>query len=156
MATEQMPSRYRAAVVAHLMVDGAERAMDFYAEAFGATQVLKIADSEGTVLHAEMSISGSVFMVGDADVPFTSPMGAGSASVGLHVYVNDVDALGERAARAGAAVLQQPTDMFYGDRSIMLRDPFGHLWVFLTHQEDLSTAEIERRGNELLTTAAES
>lgn len=156
MVTENMPTRYRAAVVAHIMVDGAERAMAFYTEAFGAEESLKVASPDGTVLHAEMSISGSVFMVGDADTPFASPTAAGGASVGLHVYIEDVDTLGERAARAGAEVLQQPTDMFYGDRSIMLRDPFGHLWVFLTHQEDLSTSEIERRGKELLATSTAS
>lgn len=127
--------------------------MAFYARAFGAEELLAIGRPDGTVLHAEMSVSGSVFMVGDAIAPFVSPTATGGASVGLHVYVEDVDALGDRAARAGAEVLQQPTDMFYGDRSIMLRDPFGHVWVFLTHHDDLSPAEIEQRGNQLLAAA---
>lgn len=74
----------------------------------------------------------------------------------MHVYVDDVDRLGDRAARAGAEVLQEPTNMFYGDRTVMLRDLFGHVWVFLTHVEDLTPTEIERRGNELLASSASS
>jgi hypothetical protein len=93
-----------------------------------------------------MSIEGSVFMVGDADAPFSAPSPPSGASVGLDVYVDNVDQLGDRAARAGAEVLQEPTDMFYGDRSVMLRDPFGHVWAFLKHVEDLTPTEIEQRG----------
>jgi hypothetical protein len=55
--------------------------------------------------------------------------------VGLHIYVDDVDTLSAQAVRAGAELLQPPTDMFYGARSAMLRDPFGHLWVLLTHTD---------------------
>lgn len=84
----------------------------------------------------------------DADAPFAAP--SGGTSVGQHVYVGDVDRFSDRAARAGTEILQEPTDMFYGDRTVMLRDPFGHVWVFLTHVEDLTTPEIERRGTELI------
>ena len=154
MATKTMPTRYRAAAIAHVMVDGAERAMSFYTDAFGAEPLFKITYPDGTVVHAEMSIQGSVFMVGDAAAPFAAP--SGGTSVGLHVYVDDLNQFGDRAARAGAEILQEPMDMFYGDRTIMLRDPFGHVWVFLTHVEDLSPAEIERRGTELLASPATS
>lgn len=145
-----VPERYRYAAVPHLMVDGAAKAIRFYAEAFGGEELFRIADPEGQIAHAEISIKGSVLMVGDADGPFKAPGAAGGSTVGLHIYVDDVDTLSAQAVRAGAELLQPPTDMFYGARSAMLRDPFGHLWVLLTRTEDLSSEEIARRGTELL------
>ncbi|RJL35548.1 VOC family protein [Bailinhaonella thermotolerans] len=147
---ETAPERYRYAAIPHLMVDGAAEALRFYAEAFDGEELFRVADPAGRVLHAEISVKGSVVMVGDADAPFQDPVAAGGSTVGLHVYVEDVDALSEQAARAGAEVLQPPADMFYGARSAILRDPFGHVWVFLTHTEDLPPEEIARRGSELL------
>ncbi|ACZ87717.1 VOC family protein [Streptosporangium roseum] len=144
------PERYRYAAIPHLMVEGAAEAIRFYAEAFGGEELFRIADPEGRIAHAEVSIKGSIVMVGDADGPFKAPGAASGSTVGLHVYVDDVDTLSDQAVRAGAELLQPSTDMFYGARSAMLRDPFGHLWVFLTHTEDLSSKEIARRGTELL------
>jgi PhnB protein len=104
------------------------------------------------VLHAEISIGPSVLMLGDASVDeaeaaaFTSPRAlGGGTSVTLHVFVPDVDSLAERAAAAGAEILQPPKDMFHGDRTVILRDPSGHLWVFLTHLEDVTEEELRRR-----------
>ncbi len=150
MSTRTVPDRYRYAAIPHVMVDGAAAAIQFYVRAFGAEEVFRIAGPDGRILHAEVDVSGSVFMVGDAEEPFSAPGEAGGSTVGLHVYVDDVDALYDRAAGAGAELLQPPTDMFYGDRTIMLRDPFGHIWVFLTHKEDLPPEEVARRGTELL------
>ncbi|WP_026413291.1 VOC family protein [Actinomadura oligospora] len=144
-----VPERYRYAAVPHVMVDGAAEAIRFYAEAFGGEELFRIATPEGQIIHAEVAIQGSVIMVGDADGPFRAPSASGGSTTGLHVYVDDVDAFSAQAVRAGAEVLQPPTDMFYGARQVMLRDPFGHLWVFLTHTEDLSPEEIARRGTEL-------
>jgi len=89
-------------------------------------------------------------MVGDAEPPFAVPTASGSTTVGLHVYLDDVDTALARAEQAGATILQPAQDMFYGDRAGMLQDPFGHIWVLLTHQEDLEPAEIKRRGEALL------
>ncbi|WP_435652520.1 VOC family protein [Kitasatospora purpeofusca] len=128
------------------MVDDAAAAIDFYRRAFGARQDFRIDAPGGGVLHAEISIGASVLMLGDAggDAPFTAPAALGGTSVALHVWVPDVDALAERAAAAGAEVLQSPTDMFHGDRTAVLRDPSGHLWVFLTHLEDLALEDVHR------------
>ncbi|MFE9701885.1 VOC family protein [Streptomyces sp. NPDC005930] len=146
-----IPDRYRYAAVAHVMVDGAAEALDFYGTAFGAQELMRIGHPDGRILHAEIQVHESVLMVGDAEGPFVSPPKAGGGTtVGLHVYVEDVDALYRQAVTAGAEPLQEPVDMFYGDRSAMLRDPFGHIWVFLTHIETLTPEEISRRGNELL------
>ncbi len=77
---------------------------------------------------------------------FASPAAlGGGTSVTLHVFVPDVDALAERAEAAGAQILQPPTDMFHGDRTVVLRDPSGHLWVFLTPLEDVPDEELRRR-----------
>ncbi|WET81562.1 VOC family protein [Amycolatopsis sp. QT-25] len=149
-----VPDRYRHAAIPHLMVDGAAEAIRFYTKAFGGHELFRIADPEGTIIHAEVSIKGSTIMVGDADEPFKAPDAAGGSTVGLHVYVDDVDAFTDQAVRAGATLLQPPTDMFYGARSAMLKDPFGHVWVFLTHTEDLSAEEITRRGTDLLSTGS--
>ncbi|MFE7193165.1 VOC family protein [Kitasatospora sp. NPDC057541] len=142
-----VPDRYRYAVVPHIMVGDAAAAIDFYVKAFGAREDFRLDAPGGGILHAEISIGQSVLMLGDAGdrAPFTAPTALGGTSVTLHVFVPDVDALTERAGAAGAEVLQQPTDMFHGDRTAVLRDPSGHVWVFLTHLEDPSPDELHRR-----------
>ncbi len=124
---QQRPTHYRDAVIAHIMVKNASAAIDFYAQALGAAEVMRIAAPDGRVLHAEIAIEGSVLMLGDADTPFVSPEAVGGTTAALHVYVGDVDARVLHAVEAGAKVLQQPQDMFYGARSVMLLDPFGHV-----------------------------
>ncbi|MEU6212111.1 VOC family protein [Streptomyces sp. NPDC047023] len=157
-ARAEVPDRYRRAVVPHIMVDDAAAAVDFYRRAFGAREDFRIDAPGGGVLHAEISVAGSVLMLGDAGTEeaetassasfasFASPASlGGGTSVTLHVFVPDVDALAERAEAAGAQILQPPTDMFHGDRTVVLRDPSGHLWVFLTHLEDVPDEELRRR-----------
>ncbi|MFC5664631.1 VOC family protein [Kitasatospora misakiensis] len=143
-----VPERYRYAVVPHIMVDDAAAAIDFYQRAFGARQDIRIDAPDGGVLHAEISIGPSVLMLGDSGGgggPFTAPAALGGTSVALHVYVPDVDALAERAGAAGAEILQPPTDMFHGDRTAILKDPSGHVWIFLTHLKDFTPEELRRR-----------
>ncbi|SDT59464.1 PhnB protein [Streptomyces sp. TLI_053] len=147
-ADNVVPERYRYAVVPHILVEDAAAAIDFYRRAFGARQDVRIDAPGGGVLHAEISIGASVLMLGDAGgdgAPFTAPAALGGTSVALHVYVPDVDALTARAEAAGAEILQPPTDQFHGDRTAVLRDPSGHLWIFLTHLEDLAPEELHRR-----------
>jgi PhnB protein len=148
------PDRYRDAAIAHLMIDGAAAALDFYARAFDAQELMRIATPDGHVLHAETAIEGSVVMVGDADPPFAAPAASGGATVALHVYVEDVDARFAQAVAEGAVALQPVQDMFYGARSGIVRDPFGHVWILLTHQEDLDVHEVEARGAQLLAASA--
>jgi PhnB protein len=145
-----IPHRYHHAVIPHIMIDGAAEAIDFYKVAFGAEELMRIAHPDGRILHAEIRVHDSTLMLGDAEGEFRSPRTAGGTTAGLHVYVEDVDGLYHRAVAAGAESLQPPADMFYGDRTAMLRDPFGHVWVLLTHLEDLPVDEIVRRGDALL------
>jgi PhnB protein len=144
------PVRYQHAVIAHIMLDDASAAIEFYQRALSAIELVRIAHADGRILHAEISVGGAVVMVGDAERPFVAPTASGFTTVGLHVYLDDVDTALARAEQVGAIILQPAQDMFYGDRAGMLQDPFGHIWVLLTHQEDLDPAEIKRRGEALL------
>ncbi|GAB4058282.1 VOC family protein [Catellatospora paridis] len=148
----EIPDRYRYAVIPHIMVDDAAAAIDFYRRAFGAREDIRIDAPGGGILHAEITIGRSVLMLGDASVDeaeagsFAAPTSlGGGTTVTLHVYVPDVDSLAERAEAAGAEILQPPKDMFHGDRTVILKDPAGHLWVFLTHLEDVPEEELHRR-----------
>ncbi|MFD7689106.1 VOC family protein [Streptomyces sp. NPDC059781] len=147
-----IPDRYRYAVVPHIMVDDAAAAIDFYRRAFGAREDFRIDAPGGGILHAEITIGRSALMLGDASTDeaeagsFAAPASlGGGTSVTLHVFVPDVDSLAERAEAAGAEILQPPTDMFHGDRTVVLKDPSSHMWVFLTHLEDVSEEELRRR-----------
>ncbi|MFF5806480.1 VOC family protein [Streptomyces sp. NPDC012746] len=141
-----VPERYCTAVVSHVMVSDADAAISFYTEAFGATEEFRLGHPEGGVMHAEIRIAGAVLMLGDvSEGPFAAPSALGGTSVALHVFVPDVDALTRRAVAAGAELVRAPEDQFHGDRNVILRDPFGHVWVFMTHLEDLSEEELARR-----------
>jgi len=147
----ERPDRYRNAIVPHIYVDGASKGIDFYKRAFGAVELFRIAHSDGKILHAEISIAGSLIMIGDPDNKlYGEPKAVGRCTAGLHIFTDDNEALLYRAVEAGAEQIQAPTDMFYGASSASVRDPFGHVWVFLTWKQDLTPSEMERRGNEAM------
>jgi len=99
----------------------------------------------GRILHAELSICGSVVMIGDPDGElYAEPRGLGRTTADLHV--DDNAAVLRRAVEAGAQQVQPPTEMFHGDNSASVRDPYGHVWVLLTWRQDLDPSEMERRG----------
>jgi PhnB protein len=127
----EVPEHYRHAVIPHIMIDGAAEAIEFYKTAFGASEYFRLPGDDGRIVYAEIGIQGSTLMLGDAAAPFAAPAGTG-ASVALHVYVPDVDRITAQAVATGAEVLSPPADMSYGARQSMLRDPFGHVWIFLT------------------------
>jgi len=140
------PERYRNAIVAHIYVNGASNGIEFYQRAFGAEELLRITRSDETILHAEISICGSLLMIGDPDHElYAEPRELGRCAAGLHIFADDNVALFHRAVDAGAEAIQAPMDMFYGASSASVRDPFGHIWVLLTWKEDLTPAEMERR-----------
>jgi PhnB protein len=148
------PERYRNAIVPHIYIDGAAAAIDFYQRAFGAIELMRVASPDGRILHAELSICGSVVMLGDPDHRlYGEPHKVGRCTAGLHIFLDDNAGFMRRAIEMGAEPIQPPTDMFYGASSASVRDPFGHVWVLLTWKEDLEPAEMERRGNALLKAA---
>jgi PhnB protein len=140
------PKRYRDAVVPHIYIDGASAAIDFYKEAFGASEILRIAKPDGRILHAELTICGSTVMLGDPDDHlYGEPRKVGRCTAGLHLLVDDNASVMARAVQAGCEAIQEPVEMFYGANSASVRDPFGHVWVLITWKEDLSPGEMERR-----------
>ncbi len=151
------PERYRNAIVPHIYIDGAAAAIAFYARAFGAEELLRIASPNGKIIHAELAIAGSVVMLGDPDHQlYAEPKALGACTAGLHIFTDDDAALVTRAVDAGCELIQPPTAMFYGARSASVRDPFGHVWVVLAWVEDLGPAEMEERGKRALARAGGS
>ncbi len=134
-------------VAPYLIIRGAARALEFYQQAFGAKERMRLAMPDGLIGHAEIQLGDSVIMLGDEspEMDCRAPEAFGGSPVSLHVYVEDVDAVVARAASHGAKVTRPVQDQFYGDRSGTLVDPFGHTWHIATHIEDLTPEEIERR-----------
>lgn len=128
---DTIPEQYLRSTVPHLFLDGAAEAIVFYERALGAKELFRLPDDGGPIVHAEMIVEGSVFMLSDAHDGFHSPVTLGGVSVGIHLFVAELDAVHRRAVSAGAEEIQAPQDMDYGLRSSILRDPFGHVWVLL-------------------------
>jgi PhnB protein len=126
-------------VTPYLVVRDVPRLIDFLQQAFGATEIMRSARPDGSILHAEVSIGDSRVMLGEASAP-TPPMPGC-----VHLYVVDTDALYHLALQAGATSLREPTDQFYGDRMAGVQDPVGNQWWIATHVEDVPPAEIARR-----------
>jgi PhnB protein len=136
----------------YLCCKDAARAIDFYRRAFGATESMRLAEPSGKIGHAEIKIGGAVVMLSDEypEMSILSPQSLGGTPVGIHIYVDDVDALVEKAVAAGASLARPVADQFYGDRSGVLTDPFGHRWFFATHKEDVSSEEMQKRYDRMM------
>jgi PhnB protein len=141
-----MPDGYPR-VTPYLIVDGASAAIDFYTSVLGATERMRMPAPEDKVGHAELEIGDSVIMLADEspEMDARGPRSVGGTPVSLHVYVEDVDSIFERAVQAGAKALRPVEDRFYGDRSGGFEDPFGHRWDVATHVEDVPADEMEQR-----------
>ena len=146
MATKPIPDGYRTATP-YLIVKGAAEAIEFYKRAFGATEMLRMADPQGKVGHAEIKIGDSVIMLADEHpaMGYRGPRSLGGSSVSILLYLEDVDGVFERAVKAGAKAQRPVMNQFYGDRSGTLEDPFGHVWTIATHVEDVPPEEMKRR-----------
>jgi len=134
-------------VMPYLIVDGAGAAIDFYCSVLGATERVRMPGPDGRVGHAELQLGDSIIMLADenAQMDVRGPRAIGGTPVSLHVYVEDSDAVFERAVQAGARALRAVEDRFYGDRSGQFEDPFGHRWDVSTHVEDVPPEEMSKR-----------
>ena len=145
MAVKPVPDGYHT-VTPYLIVNDAVRAIDFYKQAFGATELFRMQKPDGKIGHAELKIGDSPIMLADEhpEAGAKSPQSLGGAAVSILLYVEDADAVTEQAVAAGAKVLRPLQDQFYGDRSATLSDPFGHTWHVATHIEDVTPEEMQK------------
>jgi PhnB protein len=139
-------------VMPYLAVHNAKDAIAFYQKAFNATELFRLSDPESDKIgHAELLINGSTIMLSDEYPTFSkSPQTIGGTAVTLVLMVDDVDASASRANTAGAIVVRPPKDEFYGYRSAMIRDPFGHEWMLQKEIEKVAPEEMQRRWEKML------
>ena len=148
---QPIPKGYEGATP-YLIIKGAAKALDFYKKGFGATEIMRIPPSGGTVGHAEIKIGEAIIMLADEfhALNHRSPQALGGTPVSIMVYVPDVDTFVKRAVAAGAKVLTPVENKFYGDRAGSLEDPFGHQWHFATHVEDVPPDEMAKRAESFM------
>lgn len=136
-------------VTAYISVKGAEDAIEFYKNAFGAKETGRLTMPDGSIGHAELEIGDSKIMLAEENEQWgnLSPQTIGGTPVSLCIYVEDVDAVFAKALQAGAKVTGEMVvkDQFYGDRTGGITDPFGHQWSIMTHIEDVSFEEMQKR-----------
>lgn len=148
MSVKPIPDGFQC-ITPYLGIAKAAEAIEFYKKAFGAIEVMRLSMPDGTVGHAELRIGGFPIMLGTPcdQGPLCNP--DASPSVGLHLYVEDVDKSYAQAINAGGTVVSEVQDQFYGDRSGTLKDPYGHLWFLATHKEELTEAQIAERARDM-------
>jgi PhnB protein len=154
MAAKPIPEGYPA-LIPYLAVDDAARAIEFYKQAFGARERVRMPGPDGKIGHAELEIGDSLLMVADPFPQSTAkpPGELGGTSLALFLYVEDVDSVVQRAVDAGATLSAPVQDMFWGDRSGRIADPFGHVWQVATHTEDVPPEEMAERAKQAMASA---
>jgi PhnB protein len=155
MPAKPVPEGYHT-LTPYLAVDDATAAIEFYQRAFGAKERVRMHGPDGMIAHAELEIGDSKVMLAD---PFPQastrpPKELGGTSVGVFVYVANVDEVFQQAVDAGATATMEPDDQFWGDRFGSVTDPFGHSWQISTHVEDVPPEEMEKRSNEWMSQMA--
>ncbi|MGE7956561.1 VOC family protein [Pseudomonas sp. NPDC089530] len=148
MSVKPIPEGYHG-VTPYLGIAQAAQAIEFYKKAFGAIQTMRLDMPDGSVGHAELRIGDYPIMLATPceQEAFHDP--GQSPSVGLHLYVEDVDKQFAQAIAAGAKVVSEVKDQFYGDRTGSLKDPFGHLWFLASRKENLSEEQVKQRAREM-------
>jgi PhnB protein len=136
-------------VTPHLTLDNAAQAIDWYKKALGAAEVARATGPDGKIMHAEIRVGDSLIMLNDAMMGGKGAKSFGGSPASLWVYVEDCDALFNRALSAGAEVVAggmgAMADQFWGDRCGSFTDPHGYKWTIATHKEDLTREEMEHR-----------
>ncbi|WP_283149496.1 VOC family protein [Silvimonas soli] len=145
-----IPDGYQA-ITPYLISGDASAAIEFYKNAFGAVERLRVHGKDGKIMHAEIEIDGAVFMLTSENPQWNarSPKTIGGSPVSMVLYVTDVDARVAQATQAGAKLQRAVANQFYGDRSGSVEDPDGYSWHISTHVEDVSPEELARRSAEM-------
>jgi PhnB protein len=138
MAVKPIPEGYHT-VTPYLIVQGAETLIKFLTQAFAATEIRRTLHPDGSIMNAELKIGDSFIMLSEARPEF------GAMPTMIHLYVENADELYDRALQAGATSMMEPRGEFYGDRAAGVKDPTGNHWWIATHQEDVSSTELEER-----------
>ena len=136
-------------VFPYLRVKGTAAAIEFYSRAFGAEEQFRLAEPGGRVGHAQLSLGGITLMLSDEypEHGIVGPQSIGGAGSAIHLHVTNADAVAARAVEAGATMVREPADQFYGERSCTVRDPFGHEWLLGHEIEKGTPEEMQRRFN---------
>jgi uncharacterized glyoxalase superfamily protein PhnB len=137
---------------AYLCVKDAGKAIDFYKEAFGATEKFRLTEPSGRIGHAELQFGEATLMVADEfpEMGFHAPAADGPRTFVIHLHVDDADAMIAQAVGVGANLVRPAQDQFYGERSGTVRDPFGYDWMLGHSIEEVEPAEMQRRYDELM------
>lgn len=151
MKPQSIPQTYRGATP-YLIVSNAAEAIKFYAAAFGAIEQIRLAEPSGKVAHAELRMGDAPIMLADEypDMGYKSPSALGGSPVSILVYVENVDQVFAQALKAGAKEVMAVAEQFDGDRRGTLSDPFGHIWLLATKQEEVSYEEMVTRFQRML------
>ena len=139
-------------VTPYLIVDGGDAAIAFYTKVLGAKERMRMPSPGDRIGHAELELGDSLVMLADEhpDMGILGPKSVGGTPVTISVYVEDVDAVFDRALSEGASSVRPVENQFYGDRSGQFDDPFGHRWSIATHVEDVPPEEMEKRAAEAM------
>jgi PhnB protein len=146
-AKKAVPEGYHT-ITTQLTLDDAPKLIDWYKKALGAQEVSRHVGPDGKIMHAEIKIGDSRVMVNDAVMGGKGPKAIGGSPASLWVYVDDADALFNKAVAAGGTVRMPLADQFWGDRCGAVVDPSGYTWTIATRKEDLTPAEMEQRSAE--------
>ena len=137
---------------AYLRLRNAAEAIDFYTKAFGAREKFRLTEPSGRIGHAELDFGGTTLMLSDEypELGIRGPQTVGGTTMSIHLHVDDADEVVRRAVAAGAELVRQPQDQFYGERSGTVRDPFGHEWNIGHEIEKVTPDEMQRRYDDLM------
>lgn len=153
-AAKGVPDGYHT-ITPQLTLDDAARTIDWYTRALGATEVSRSLGPDGKVMHAELTIGNSRIMVNDVMMGTKGPLAFGGSPAALWLFVDDSDALFERAVAAGATVQMPLADQFWGDRAGAIADPAGYTWWIATRKEDFTEQELKARADAFFKQMAE-
>jgi PhnB protein len=136
---------------AYITIKDCSKAIEFYKKAFDAKEKGRLLMPDGKIGHAEVEIEGSLLMMADENIEWgnKSPETIGGNPMTFGLYVKDVDKAFQKAVDAGAKVVMPIEDMFYGDRTGQVVDPFGYKWMIATHKEDVSYPEMQKRSDKV-------
>lgn len=134
-------------VFPYLRVKGAEAAIQFYTSVFGAAEKFRLTEPSGRIGHVELDLGNIVLMLSDEfpEYDCLGPQEPGATGMVIHLHCDNCDELAARAVAAGAVMVREPSDAFYGERSCTIRDPYGHEWMLGHEIEKVEPEEMQRR-----------